>query len=288
MESEKDLRRRELGEFLRRHREQVSPPEAVLANPHRRAKGLRRSEVASQAGISEQWYTLLEQGRTDAVSAQVLLGLADAYGLSSVETEHLFALADKRLPGERRSESSTVPVALKRFLDAQTPSPGYIIDHHWDALAWNDGAQAMLYDFAAIPRRRRNVLMQVFTDPTFRARLADWESHAKTVLAFFRRDYGMSPADHRIREVVADLEARSEEFRRWWPLQEVGAHVGVRLVYGWPDQARLQFDRLTLISGENPNLRVVVFHPVPNTGTAEQAARIVEEHNRRRAAADGP
>lgn len=280
---EKALRQKELGEFLRRHREQASPPAALRADPHRRAKGLRRSEVASRVGITEEWYTHLEQGRADAVSAQVLRGLTDTLRLSSVETQHIFTLAGKQLPDELHTESSAVPRALKRFLDTQSPSPGYIIDHHWDALAWNDGAQAILYDLASLPRKRRNVLVQILTNPAFREKLANWEAHARTVLAFFRRDYGQSPADPRIREVVAELEETSVEFRRWWPLQEVDDHVSVRTTYACPGGIRLEFDRLTMISAENPNLRIVVFQPVPNSGTEQHAARLVAEHRGRRA-----
>ncbi len=286
MESEKELRQKELGDFLRYRREHASPPEALRADPHRRAKGLRRSEVAGQVGITEEWYTHLEQGRADAVSTQVLLRLTRVFDLSPVETEYLYALAGKRLSGKHSSESSAVPSYLRHFLDAQAPAPGYIIDHHWDALAWNDGAQALLYDLAALPRRRRNVLVQVFTDPTFRGKLANWESHARTILAFFRRDYGLCPADPRLREVVAELRENSEEFRRWWPLQKVEDHVGVRLVWSQPGQPTLVFDRLTFISGGNANLRVVVFHPVPNTGTEQVAARLVAELRRRRKGAD--
>ncbi len=279
--------RQVLGEFLRRHREATPPDATLLADPHRRAKGLRRSEVAGRVGISEQWYTLLERGRAPNVSAQVLLGLADLFSLSSVETEHLFALAGKPVPEGIRQEDASVPDTLRRFVDVLSPYPGYIIDHHWDALAWNDGAQAILYDLAGAPRRRRNILLQMFTEAYVRERFADWESHAKTVLAFFRRDYGQSPGDPRIREVVAELEQGSEEFRSWWPLQEVEDHVSVRTVYTYPEGIRLEFDRLTFVSAENPNLRVVIFQPAPDSDTEEQVARLVEEDRRRRAAAAG-
>ena len=279
-----DWARKEFGDFLRLHREQTPPAEDPRAAAHRRVKGLRRSEVASQVGISEQWYTLLERGRAPSVSAEVLLGIARVFGLSSVQTEHLFDLAGKPTPQGILQEDSVVPAALRRFVDAQSPCPSYVIDHHWDALAWNDATQAMLRDLEAIPGRRRNILLQLFTEPEVRQRIDGWESHAKTVLAFFRRDYSRSPHDSRIREVVAELEERSREFREWWPLQEVGNQGVVRFVHAEPGGVRLEFDRLTFISAQNPNLRVVVFLPVPNTETRTHMERLVAEHRRQRAA----
>jgi transcriptional regulator with XRE-family HTH domain len=273
---------RELAQFLRRHREERLPSDRH-PDRHRRAIGLRRSEVADLVGISEQWYTRLEQGRAQSVSTQVLHGIAGALSLSAAETEHLFILAGKPPPEERHPEDAATPKALLRFIDLQSPCPSYVIDHHWDTIAYNDGARAQLHDLEGTPRNRWNVLLQIFTEPYARELIDNWESHAKTVLAFFRRDYGRNPGDPRIREVVAELEEKSEEFRRWWPLQEVEDHVSFRFQLTEPGNVRLTFDRLAFICAENPNLRVVTFVPVPGTDTMLHAHRLVAEYRARKA-----
>src|SRR5262245_18200332 len=68
-----EVRRRELGTFLRSRRERLRPEQAGLPpSRRRRTPGLRREEVAQLAGVGVTWYTWLEQGRDIRPSAQVL------------------------------------------------------------------------------------------------------------------------------------------------------------------------------------------------------------------------
>ena len=77
-----------LGDFIRSHRERLQPEQAGLpAGSRRRAKGLRREEVAALCGISPTWLTWIEQGRTQSVSAATLAALASTLQLSRAETE---------------------------------------------------------------------------------------------------------------------------------------------------------------------------------------------------------
>ena len=59
-----------------------------MAGPRRRAPGLRREEVALQAGVGVTWYTWLEQGRSINASAEVLAAIARtlAYPMTRVRT----------------------------------------------------------------------------------------------------------------------------------------------------------------------------------------------------------
>ena len=59
-----DLKRRELGDFLRARRSRLTPESVGLPrHRQRRTPGLRREEVAERAGIGVDWYIRLEQGR---------------------------------------------------------------------------------------------------------------------------------------------------------------------------------------------------------------------------------
>ncbi|HEX2619109.1 MAG TPA: helix-turn-helix transcriptional regulator, partial [Phototrophicaceae bacterium] len=97
--SEQMIRRQQLSDFLRQRRTRLSPDEVGLpAGQRRRARGLRREEVAQLAGISVDWYTWLEQGRDIRVSEQVLISLARALQLNPSETRHLLMLGQEHLP----------------------------------------------------------------------------------------------------------------------------------------------------------------------------------------------
>jgi hypothetical protein len=62
--------RLQLGDFLRRRREELSPADVGLpAGGGRRTPGLRRDEVAALAHMSAVYYERLEQGRGPVPSA---------------------------------------------------------------------------------------------------------------------------------------------------------------------------------------------------------------------------
>lgn len=61
--------RSEVREFLTSRRAKVTPPQAGLpVVGQRRVRGLRRSEVASLAGVSVEYYARLERGRLAGAS----------------------------------------------------------------------------------------------------------------------------------------------------------------------------------------------------------------------------
>ena len=91
----------ELASYLRARRELVRPEDVGIADlGRRRVPGLRRSELASLAGISPEYYVRLEQGRAGRPSAQVLDALAGALRLGDDARAHLHALQrDRRSVG---------------------------------------------------------------------------------------------------------------------------------------------------------------------------------------------
>ncbi|WP_422877875.1 helix-turn-helix domain-containing protein [Ktedonosporobacter rubrisoli] len=70
---QQEYRLRELGDFLRTRRARLTPEEVgLLRGSRRKTPGLRRAEVAQLVGVSVDWYTWLEQGRSITPSTQVL------------------------------------------------------------------------------------------------------------------------------------------------------------------------------------------------------------------------
>ncbi|HEX9496881.1 MAG TPA: helix-turn-helix transcriptional regulator, partial [Mycobacterium sp.] len=78
-----DRKPSELAEFLSARRAQLTPQDAGLDEQaaRRRVPGLRREELARLAGVSVDYYTRLEQGRSRSASTDVLDALAAALQL---------------------------------------------------------------------------------------------------------------------------------------------------------------------------------------------------------------
>jgi transcriptional regulator with XRE-family HTH domain len=83
-----------LGEFIRAHRERITPESAGLpGGGRRRTPGLRREELAQLCDVSPTWLTWLEQGREVSASGKMLARLAEVLRLSAAERAYLFSLA---------------------------------------------------------------------------------------------------------------------------------------------------------------------------------------------------
>ena len=193
---QEDQRLQELGDFLRTRRARLAPEDVGLPRGNRRrAPGLRRAEVAQLAGVSVDWYTWLEQGRPITVSTQVLESLVQALHLNANEREHLFFLAHQQPPPERAMEPETVSATLQHFLDHQGLSPAFVLGRRWDVVAWNEAARVVFGDFGQMTTLERNAVWRIFTSPTHRQLLVDWEGDARRVLAQFRASCGRYPGD---------------------------------------------------------------------------------------------
>ena len=65
--------REELTRFLKAARARIAPGDVGFpAGERRRARGLRREDVATLSGMSVTWYTWFEQGRDVQLSAAML------------------------------------------------------------------------------------------------------------------------------------------------------------------------------------------------------------------------
>lgn len=118
-----DRKPTELAEFLSVRRARLTPQDAGLEGQasRRRVPGLRREELARLAGVSVDYYTRLEQGRSRSASTDVLDALAAALQLNNAERQHLHLLA-KPQPAQRkrRARPQSVDVATLRLLELST------------------------------------------------------------------------------------------------------------------------------------------------------------------------
>ena len=116
-------------EFLMSRRAKITPEQAgIPASANRRVEGLRRSEVASLADVSIEYYSKIERGNLAGVSDSVLDAIARALQLDDAEREHLFDLArvarGSAEPVRRRKPKKWAPrPSLLRALEAITEGP---------------------------------------------------------------------------------------------------------------------------------------------------------------------
>lgn len=153
----------ELGATLRSWRDRLRPEELGLPTaPHRRARGLRREELAHLAGVSPDYLVQLEQGRASAPSPQVLAALAGALRLTEAERAYLFRLADRLVPDERRIRD-TLPHSVRRLVEQLSASPAAVYNVRWNPIAWNAMWAAAIGDPLKRPERERNMAWRYFT-----------------------------------------------------------------------------------------------------------------------------
>lgn len=261
-----------LGDFLRARRDRLRPEDFGFPRGRRRAPGLRREEVAQLCGISPTWYTWIEQGRTAAISVETLSAVAAGLRLSRAERAYLFQLSARADPALPRSERSDPQQLLA--LACAVKSPAYILDRHWDAIAWNapaaelfidwlgDGARASTADVRSdAPMAERNLLRYVFLDDRAPDFIVDWVGRARRLVAEYRADTA-SWRDDPVRQVlVHELCTASPTFDVAWRSQQVLSREGGLRAYRHPKRGPCTFEQHTLRMAERPELKLTILLP---------------------------
>ncbi|MGP2441086.1 helix-turn-helix transcriptional regulator [Streptomyces sp. JW3] len=256
------MERDQLADFLRRRREAIHPGDVGLApGPRRRSPGLRREEVAMIAGMSVDYVSRLEQGRSSRPSEQLLEALARALRLSDDERDHLFHLAGHR-PPPTTGPAQPARAGLLRMLDLLTDTPAVVLSDLGEALAQNRAARLLIGDLTGLRGDERYLVHRWFTDPAVRATHApeQHESHARALVADLRSAVGRSSGDPAVAAFVERLRARSDDFRRMWAEHEVAVKRTDRKRLIHPRVGPLLLDCETLV-GVDHQQRLMVFTP---------------------------
>ncbi|SOC87939.1 Helix-turn-helix domain-containing protein [Curtobacterium sp. 314Chir4.1] len=222
----RDMDRPGLADFLRRRRELLRPEDVGLGSgQRRRTPGLRREEVAALAGMSADYYTRLEQQRGPQPSEQMVAAIARALRCTLDERDHLFRLAGHNAPA-RVHRSDHVDPAILRVLDRLEDTPAIVVNDLGETLVENRLGAALLGTTIGLPGNERYQPWRWFMTEYERAKYAP-EQHdrlARAQVASLRAAVGAAgPNDARAAELIADLEAHSEEFRALWSLHEVAS-----------------------------------------------------------------
>ncbi|WP_285295609.1 helix-turn-helix transcriptional regulator [Aureimonas altamirensis] len=256
-----DRNRAELSDFLRRHRERLSPADVGLPETgRRRTPGLRREEVAALAGVGLTWYTWFEQGRDIGVSEAFLLNVSRALKLGDAECCHLFLLAHRRPPPADIYDWPGVNPHIQEIMNDLATKPAYVINLGWDVVAWNASADR-LFGFSTRDRLDRNFMRMVFADPGWRRRHPSFREDGPRLIANFRYDLAVAPENPALLSLIDELKRLSADFRRWWDEPASGEYSrGIGSVS--EGNTIVSFDHEMMTVDEHQHLRMVIYFPV--------------------------
>lgn len=272
--------RAEVREFLTTRRAKLTPHDVGLpVVGHRRVPGLRRSEVASLAGVSIEYYSRLERGSLAGVSATILDAIARALRLDDAEREHLFHLAQAAdgtsaiiRPRRRRPAAWTVPPTLQWVLDSITKGPAIVRNGRMDLLATNPLGRAMHASLYERCGPTPSFARYTFLDEDSRRFYPDWDTAADTCVAILRTEAGRDPQDRRMHDLVGELATRSDDFRRRWSAHDVRLHgSGIKHFHHTAvGNLDLAYESVDMLS--EPGLTLTIYAAEPGSATEQSLA----------------
>jgi transcriptional regulator with XRE-family HTH domain len=256
-----ELRRRELGAFVRSRRERIKPEQVGLHSiRRRRTPGLRREEVAQLAGVGVTWYTWLEQGRDINPSAQVLDAVARTLQFDTNEHAHLFTLAG--LPTTTiANECMALCPTVQPLIDRLEPFPAMVVNSRLDLLAYNRVYASFFESLESIPIEERNILWLAFTNPEMKAAIVDREDTVGRLVAEYRGAMAEHLDDPAWKTLVDRLHRASPEFAAVWERHDVQGVESRTKRARHPTAGLLKLDYTNLWVGQQVGVRIVAFTP---------------------------
>ncbi|WP_432872426.1 helix-turn-helix transcriptional regulator [Microbispora rosea] len=232
----------------------------------RRTPGLRREEVAMLAGVSNDYYVRLEQGRERRPSEQVLNALARVLRLDDAATEHLYELAYPRPRPRPVRREEQVSLRLLRLLRVCDATPAFILGRWMDVLATNRLAAALCEGLD----HKDNLLRLCFLDPQAHTFFPEWEDAAATKVAQLRAVAGTDPEDPFLPLLVDELSDQSADFVRMWARHDILPRCMERKRFHHPLVGELTFSYETFTVNSAPGQQLVVCQAEP--GSPSEAA----------------
>jgi len=268
----------EVREFLTSRRAKLTPSDVGLpAVGQRRVAGLRRSEVATLAGVSVEYYAKLERGTIAGASASVLEAISHALRLDETERAHLLDLARAAdgIPasGRRRRRASAQSAArpsLQWALEAITDGVAFVRNPAQDLLATNALGRVFYSPVIGSGGRTPNLARFQFLDPASRDFYPDWDLFAHMCVGIMRAEAGRDPHDRALQDLVGELSTQSETFRRLWGAHDVRAHGSGTKRFHHPAVGDLTFVYEELAITAEPGLVLLVYTAEPGSPSAEK------------------
>ena len=263
--------RAQLADFLRRHREALTPADVGLPDgARRRTPGLRREEVAALVGMSADYLTRLEQRRGPQPSEQMLTAIARGLRLTRDERDHLFRLAG-HTPPPRTLRHDHVAPPLLRVLDRLDDAAALVLSDLGETLAQNRLAVAVLGDHGGLTGFARSAIHRWFTDPAERLKYPEADRDRQSRLQVAQLRAAIAAGAHG-RPLLEDLLARSAEFRDLWALHEVHPRFDDHKTLLHPEVGALDVDCQALFTEDQAQTLLVL---TPSTTETAERMRLL-------------
>jgi transcriptional regulator with XRE-family HTH domain len=254
----------DLGATVRAWRDRLSPAAAGLpAGRARRARGLRREELAELAGISVDYVVRLEQGRSTTPSAQVVAALARALRLTNAERDHLYRLAGLVPPTDGQI-SDHIPPGVHRVLNRLGDAAVAVFAADWQLIWWNRGWAALLGDPSSAPPALRNFARDTFPVDDAGPVLSQWpvtsfagSAVEAAVVADLRRATGRFGGNRRLLNLIQVLTRGNRRFAELWAAGAVGAHLEDHKIIEHPTVGPIAVDCDVMTDGD-AELKIVI------------------------------
>ncbi|MCB0912094.1 MAG: helix-turn-helix domain-containing protein [Propionibacteriaceae bacterium] len=259
-----------LGAFLKARRASVTPDQVGLAaglGP-RRTPGLRREELATLAGISNDYYIRLERGKERRPSPLVIESLATALRLNDAERDHLRDLArqvDRTDAADNVVITSDVPIGVVRILQALRPYPAFVTNRIGDYVAWNPSGLRLLAGLSDWPAERRNAARYGFLHPAARALFSDWENQVAGLVSGLRRLTSTEPNAADVATLVNELRQASPDFQRLWDRYDIDLYATGSQTLHHPEIGELTIEYQVLRIEGGSGLTMMTYHAEPDS-----------------------
>jgi transcriptional regulator with XRE-family HTH domain len=261
----------ELGATLRAWRDRLSPAAAGLPSGRaRRARGLRREDLAELTGISVDYVVRLEQGRSATPSVQVIAALARALQLTNAERDHLYRLAGLVPPADGEI-SDHIPPGIHRVLNRLGDAAVAVFAADWQLIWWNRGWAALLGDPSSTPRALRNFARDSFPVNGDGPCLSHWPVTSlagdlveAAIVSDLRRATGRFPENSRLTSLIQVLTTGSQRFAKLWASGAVGAHREDHKIIEHPAVGPIAVDCDVMTDGD-AELKIVILTAAPGT-----------------------
>lgn len=253
-----------LGDFLRARRDATRPETLGLpAESRRRVPGLRRSELASLAGISVEYLVRIEQGSDRNPSVSVVNALAEALRLGVSERAHLRYLAkitDGTCAGSPAQPRLDVRRTVRTLLQHFEPGIALVTNRLGDVLAHTSGFDLIARPSGLLDSDRPNLTRFIFTDKRARETFPDWDQSADERVF----DLWLGPSAERSARFKAELApVAGDEFTRRLNRHALPPRGTLRWTHPVVGELRLDREVMELPAADAQQL--VVFLPADAT-----------------------
>ncbi|MFJ8580900.1 helix-turn-helix transcriptional regulator [Micromonospora sp. NPDC093277] len=265
-----------LASLIRVWRERLVPSDVgLLSYGRRRAKGLRREELAQLAGVSSDYITRLEQGRWQTPSPQVVASLARALQLDRTEADLLYRAAGLAPPGPGRI-SHHIPPGVQRMLARMADLPLAVFAADWTMLAATPLHDKLFLRPSPMDVPGQNLVVDMFVNKTSMVVAypeAGAEAFKRALVADLRRTAAYAADDPGFESLLTMLRNESPRFVELWAEGSVAAHRSLVLTVHHPDVGDITVDSDTLTVPDS-DLKVVVLTAAAGSDAAERLERL--------------